>query len=291
MRTLFEGSGACEAKVVPEGSHGIVCPDGNRAAASRNRGFGKMASYDRFFLPGTARFIALGTIAALSAAMTPATALAKPGNNATVVAAAASAEVSSSMAAAETLPVEPSAEKADPRYRNLFARWKSVEVAQQIPQPVAGRQSVDIPSRMPLGAARFSSSFGSRVHPVTGRRANHKGIDMAAPSGTPIYATADGTVDMAQWYGGYGNFIKIEHGGELETRYGHLSKLNVRPGQDVKKGDLIGFVGSTGRSTGPHLHYEVRIAGDAVDPTPYLHADTFQEAFASASTAGAGGPE
>ncbi|WP_230292059.1 M23 family metallopeptidase [Croceicoccus sp. Ery5] len=250
-----------------------------------------MLGSNRFFLPGTARFIALGTMAALSAAMTPVTALAQPGTNTATIAATATTEVASNVVAADAKPADTSAEKADPRYRNLFARWKSVEVAQQVPAPVAGRQSVNIPSRMPLSTARFSSSYGSRIHPVTGRRANHKGIDMAAPSGTPIYATADGTVDMAQWFGGYGNFIKIEHGGDLETRYGHLSKLNVRPGQDVKKGDLIGFVGSTGRSTGPHLHYEVRIAGEAVDPTPYLHADTFMEAFASASENGAGGPE
>jgi len=253
--------------------------------------FGSMLGSNRFFLPGTARFIALGTMAALSAAMTPVTALAQPGTNTATIAATATTEVASNVVAADAKPADTSAEKADPRYRNLFARWKSVEVAQQVPAPVAGRQSVNIPSRMPLSTARFSSSYGSRIHPVTGRRANHKGIDMAAPSGTPIYATAVGTVDMAQWVGGYGNFIKIEHGGDLETRYGHLSKLNVRPGQDVKKGDLIGFVGSTGRSTSPHLHYEVRIAGEAVDPTPYLHADTFMEAFASASENGAGGPE
>ncbi|WP_230279854.1 M23 family metallopeptidase [Croceicoccus sp. Ery15] len=249
-----------------------------------------MLGSNRFFLPGTARFIALGTMAALSAAMTPVTALAQPGNNTTTIAATAT-EVASNSVSRDVKHADTSAEKADPRYRNLFARWKSVEVAQQVPEPVAGRQAVNIPSRMPLADARLSSNFGMRTHPVTGRRAGHKGIDLAAPSGTPIYATADGTIDMAQWFGGYGNFIKIEHGGDMETRYGHMSKLNVRAGQDVKKGDLIGFVGSTGRSTGPHLHYEVRIAGEAVDPTPYLHADTFMEAFASASENGAGGPE
>lgn len=250
-----------------------------------------MLGSNRFFLPGSVRFVALGTIATLSAAMSPTAALAQPGGSTATMAAAASTEVASNVAAVDVKAADTSADKSDPRYRNLFARWKSVEVAQEIPAPMAGRQGINIPSRMPLTTARFTSDYGMRTHPVTGRRAGHKGIDMAAPTGTPIYATADGTIDMAEWYGGYGNFIKIEHGGDLETRYGHLSKLNVRPGQEVKKGDLIGFVGSTGRSTGPHLHYEVRIAGEAVDPTPYLHADTFMEAFASATNTGAGGPE
>ena len=277
------------ARAVPEGSPGIVSPDGIWGHDAEKQRFGNMLGSNRFFLPGSARFVALGTIATLSAAMTPTAALAQPGSNtATMAAAAASTEVASTVNATTA---ETSAEKSDPRYRNLFARWKSVEVAQEVPVPVTGRQAINIPSRMPLTTARFTSDYGLRDHPVTGRRANHKGIDLAAPTGTPIYATADGTIDMAEWYGGYGNFIKIEHGGDLETRYGHMSKLNVSPGQEVKKGDLIGFVGSTGRSTGPHLHYEVRIAGEAVDPTPYLHADTFMEAFASATNTGAGGPE
>ena len=148
-----------------------------------------------------------------------------------------------------------------------------------------------IPSRLPVEGSRDSSSFGSRIHPVTGRRTNHDGLDMSAPTGTPIYATADGRVEMAQWYGGYGNYVQIEHGGDIETRYGHMSRMNVRPDQEVKKGDLIGWVGSTGRSTGPHLHYEVRIAGEPVDPEPYLNRDTFQQAFADANGLGAGGPE
>ncbi|WP_082922385.1 M23 family metallopeptidase [Croceicoccus mobilis] len=240
---------------------------------------------NRFFLPGTARFVALGTVAAFSAAMTPAAALAAEK-------APAATEAASTATMAEEIPVEQAAEKADPKYRSLFASWKSVEVSTKKADPLvaAGIEPTAIPSRMPLTSARFTSGYGMRVNPVTGRRAGHDGVDMAAPTGTPIYATADGTVEMAQWYGGYGNFVKLEHAGDMETRYGHMSNLNVRPGQEVKKGDLIGFVGSTGRSTGPHLHYEVRIAGESVDPTPYLHADTFEQAFADASL-GAGGPE
>ncbi|MDT0574599.1 M23 family metallopeptidase [Croceicoccus sp. F390] len=185
---------------------------------------------------------------------------------------------------------------SDGKFKTLFASWKTLDNVQKtavVPQ-VAGtmQAAVSIPSRLPVENARFSSSFGSRVHPVTGQRKNHHGLDMAAPTGTPIYATADGTVEMAKWYGGYGNYVQIGHGGATQTRYGHMSEYSVSAGQQVKKGDLIGFVGSTGRSTGPHLHYEVRIAGEPVDPTPYLQADTFQQAFASATgLTGAGGPE
>ncbi|MFA7587566.1 MAG: M23 family metallopeptidase, partial [Novosphingobium sp.] len=92
-------------------------------------------------------------------------------------------------------------------------------------------------------------------------------------TGTPVYAPADGTVSKAEWFSGYGLYIALEHGGDLQTRYGHLSRLNVADGQQVRKGDLIGYVGSTGRSTGPHLHYEVRVAGEAVNPLPYMQAD------------------
>src|SRR5690606_19539899 len=98
---------------------------------------------------------------------------------------------------------------------------------------------------------------GMRDHPVLGSRRAHKGIDLAGPTGTPVYAPADGVVAKAEWFSSYGLYIQVEHGGDLETRFAHLSRLNVAAGQFVNKGDLIGFIGSTGRSTGPHLHYEV----------------------------------
>jgi len=223
------------------------------------------------------RGLALGVMGLVTMAMAPTSALASSS-------ASASADVKVPLRESAEIPTAGS-ENADPKYKQLFASWKKVETA----KPALGVSS--IPSRLPVEGARFSSLFGSRVHPVTGRRKNHHGIDMAAPSGTPIFATADGRVEMAKWYGGYGNYVQIEHGGDVETRYGHMSRMNVSAGQPVKKGDLIGWVGSTGRSTGPHLHYEVRIAGAPVDPEPYLHADTFQEAFADASGLGAGGPE
>jgi murein DD-endopeptidase MepM/ murein hydrolase activator NlpD len=101
----------------------------------------------------------------------------------------------------------------------------------------------------------------------------HKGIDLSAPVGTPIYATADGVVGKAAWFGGYGLYVQLEHGNDLETRYGHMSRLNVAEGQTVHKGDILGYVGTTGNSTGPHLHYEVRVDGVAVNPVPYMQSD------------------
>jgi murein DD-endopeptidase MepM/ murein hydrolase activator NlpD len=104
----------------------------------------------------------------------------------------------------------------------------------------------------------------------------HAGIDLAAPIGTPIYATADGIVSDAGWNsGGYGNLIKVDHGSGIETRYGHLSRILVSPGQRVTRGQQIGRMGSTGRSTGSHLHYEVRISGNAVNPIPFMRSTDY----------------
>ena len=129
---------------------------------------------------------------------------------------------------------------------------------------------VSIPSRAPLAAATTTSSYGMREHPVLGGMKAHKGIDLAAPTGTPVYATADGIVERADWFSSYGLYVAIEHGGDLETRYAHMSRLAVAAGEHVRKGEIIGYVGTTGRSTGPHLHYEVRVGGEAVNPIPYM---------------------
>ena len=99
-------------------------------------------------------------------------------------------------------------------------------------------------------------------------------------TGTPVYATADGIISRADWYSSYGLFISVNHGAAMSTRYAHLSRLAVAAGDNVKKGDLIGYVGSTGRSTGPHLHYEVRVDGVAVNPIPYMVESEAQLAFA-----------
>ncbi len=177
----------------------------------------------------------------------------------------------------------------DEQFRNLFASWQGSDTT------AAPRAAVSIPSRMPVEGVRLSSDYGMRWHPVTGGRRAHKGVDLAGATGTPIHATADGLVSKADWFSSYGLYIQLEHGGNLQTRYGHMSRLNVGAGQRVKKGDVIGYVGSTGRSTGPHLHYEVRIAGEAVNPIPYMQAGEYQQAFAANGTAsaatGQGGPE
>ena len=117
----------------------------------------------------------------------------------------------------------------------------------------------------------ITSPFGWRSNPFGGAPDFHPGLDIAAPTGTTVTAAASGTVIMAQWYGGYGNYISIDHGGGYSTGYGHLSAIYVANGQTVSRGQAIGAVGSTGASTGPHLHFEVRINGKAVDPAPRLH--------------------
>lgn len=145
---------------------------------------------------------------------------------------------------------------------------------------------------MPLAAAKLTSDYGMRTHPVVGGRRAHKGVDLAAPTGTPVYATADGIVSRANHFSSYGLYISLHHGAALETRYAHLSRLAVATGQRVNKGDVIGYVGSTGRSTGPHLHYEVRMDGEAVNPIPYMVESEAQQAFALVmDEGGQGGPE
>jgi murein DD-endopeptidase MepM/ murein hydrolase activator NlpD len=117
----------------------------------------------------------------------------------------------------------------------------------------------------------ITSPFGWRSNPFGGGPEFHQGLDIAAPMGTTVTAAAGGTVIMAQWYGGYGNYILIDNGGGYSTGYGHLSAIYVSTGQAVQRGQAIGAVGSTGQSTGPHLHFEIRIAGKPVDPAPRLH--------------------
>ena len=126
--------------------------------------------------------------------------------------------------------------------------------------------SANMPSLMPLAASEFTSGFGLRRHPIFGTMRWHAGVDLAAALGTPVRATTEGVVNTADWTGGYGLLVALDNGHGLQTRYGHLSRLNVLPGQQVQRGDVIGFVGSTGNSTGPHLHYEIRLNGKPVDP-------------------------
>lgn len=115
-----------------------------------------------------------------------------------------------------------------------------------------------------------SSSYGWRIHPVTGVSSHHDGIDIAAPSGSNVYAAASGVVTFADWYAGYGRLIIVDHGGDIETWYGHLSKFASSVGDRVYAGDVIGYVGQSGTTTGPNLHFEVRKNGNPVNPRDYL---------------------
>ncbi|MBM3275193.1 MAG: M23 family metallopeptidase [Candidatus Sericytochromatia bacterium] len=117
----------------------------------------------------------------------------------------------------------------------------------------------------PLDKARISSAYGMRNHPIKKAPSHHDGYDLAAPAGTPIRAARDGRVTYAGWRGGYGITVEITHVSGLVTRYGHAKSLAVRPGQRVQAGEIIAQVGSTGLSTGPHLHYEVRLYGRPID--------------------------
>ncbi len=177
----------------------------------------------------------------------------------------------------------------DEEFRRLFASWQSLDrPGSQIALPGRRIGGVAIPSRMPVDGVRLTSDFGMRWHPVVGGRRAHKGVDLAGPVGTPVRATADGVVGRADWYSSYGLYVALEHGANIETRYGHMSRLNVAAGQQVRKGDVVGYVGTTGRSTGPHLHYEVRIAGVAVNPVPYMRSEEVRVAIANSDPAATG---
>jgi murein DD-endopeptidase MepM/ murein hydrolase activator NlpD len=215
----------------------------------------------------------------------------------------ANADVAAPLRAAQSAKAP---QGGDEEFRRLFTGWKQMDNGQLAIAPAASMapasasssfstspfapSKVSIPSRNPLDGASMTSGFGMRTHPVLGGRRGHKGIDLAMPTGTPVYATADGVISKAEWFSSYGLYISIEHGGKIQTRFGHLSRLNVASGQSVKKGDLIGYVGSTGRSTGPHLHYEVRIAGVAVNPVPYMNGNS-RALPATTETAMGGGDE
>ena len=162
---------------------------------------------------------------------------------------------------------------------NGFVEKKTVLKEEILKEPVdqvmkvGTKQTVSRGGRIKYGVvngSRITSSFGSRIHPVTKVRSNHTGVDIGAPHGSTVYAYSEGTVSFAGWKGGYGNIIHIRHGNGMETRYAHLSKINVKVGQKVTAGQAIGRVGSTGTATGPHLHFEVRINGVAKNPLNYI---------------------
>ena len=129
-----------------------------------------------------------------------------------------------------------------------------------------GKSSKKTLMKTPLNGARLSSGFGNRKHPILGFTKMHKGVDFAAPIGTPIFAAGDGIIEYSGWNGAYGKYIRIKHNGTFKTAYAHLSKIYKKKGTRIKQGDIIGTLGSTGRSTGPHLHYEILISGRQINP-------------------------
>jgi peptidoglycan LD-endopeptidase LytH len=133
------------------------------------------------------------------------------------------------------------------------------------PALAGGKMSYPLTKVVPV-----TSEFGNRFHPIQKRMKFHAGIDLGCPSGTPVLSTENGVVSIAQWAGGYGYLVEVQHANGMRTRYGHLSKIQVHPGQSVAKGEQIALSGNTGGSTGAHLHYEVRINGTPQNPRPYL---------------------
>ena len=154
-------------------------------------------------------------------------------------------------------------------FKALFNSWKKLDQLQD--------GVIAVPSDKPVKMnVEFTSGFGVRSDPFHSGAAMHPGIDLAGSYGTPIYATADGTVLRAGWNsGGYGNLVEIDHGRGITTRYGHMSAILVHPGDHVTRGQQVGRMGSTGRSTGNHLHYEVRIDGRAVNPIPFMKSTDY----------------
>ena len=129
-----------------------------------------------------------------------------------------------------------------------------------------GKSSRKTLMKTPLNGARLSSGFGNRKHPILGFTKMHRGVDFAAPIGTPIFAAGDGIIEYSGWNGAYGKYIRIRHNGTFKTAYAHLSKIYKKRGMRIKQGEIIGALGSTGRSTGPHLHYEILLGGRQVNP-------------------------
>jgi murein DD-endopeptidase MepM/ murein hydrolase activator NlpD len=152
----------------------------------------------------------------------------------------------------------------DPRFQRLGLSLERMSVLQ--------RGLAGVPSHLPASLDYISSGFGFRSDPFTGAGAFHAGLDFRGPYGAPIYAAAKGVVSFAGVRSGYGNCIEIDHGNGLLTRYAHMSAFRANIGQLVSSGDAIGAIGNSGRSTGPHLHFEVRINGNPVNPRPFLEA-------------------
>ena len=147
--------------------------------------------------------------------------------------------------------------------RRINALALQSKAAHRIPRPV------EKPSIWPLDG-RLLSPYGKRTDPFSEEGAFHKGVDISAPTGTPVHATADGIVIFTEFESGYGRLVVVDHGGGFQTYYAHLSQFWVHAGQEVRRGELVGLVGSSGKVTAPHLHYEVRIGGSPMNPILYM---------------------
>lgn len=174
-------------------------------------------------------------------------------------------------------------EKMNLLEREIVVQSQSFDELRKLALTRADRLS-HIPAIQPVNEAnlkQMASGYGLRVDPIYGTVKMHEGMDFACDIGTPVYATGDGTVAAAGWHSGYGNRIEINHGFGYTTRYAHLSKIAVRAGQSVKRGDLIGYSGNTGKSTGPHVHYEVRLKDVPQNPVNYYFYDLTPEEYAA----------
>jgi len=181
-------------------------------------------------------------------------------------------------------PTDVAAEgKLIPTYAESLADFNYLRTAQRLAVNSRrvgrfGEQMKSLPSLWPV-EGRLGSGFAQRIDPFSGEGAFHKGVDIGAPTGAPVHATADGIVVSAEPVtGGYGRLVIVDHGGGVQTYYAHLSKILVHPGQVLRRGELVGLVGSSGRTTAPHLHYEVRVGGAPMNPYRYLaHASVYHE--------------
>lgn len=175
-----------------------------------------------------------------------------------------------------TKRITETAKKLDQFSRELYVQSKSFDDVYKLAKSKE-RMLASIPGIQPVSnkdLKRIASGFGYRIHPIYKTLRMHEGMDFTAPVGTPIYATGDGKVErLKDEMSGYGNVIMINHGYGYETLYAHMSSIIVKPGQSVKRGEIIGYVGNTGRSTGPHLHYEVRKNGKPINPVHFFYQD------------------
>jgi len=174
-----------------------------------------------------------------------------------------------------------SAKRMDQLTKRIVVHSKSLEEIYEMAKTKEDKLA-SIPAVQPVKneeLTRMASGYGMRIHPIYGHRRMHSGMDFSAPVGTPVYATGNAKVKKAKASGAYGNLIVLDHGYGIETYYAHLDGYNVKVGQEVVRGELIGYVGDTGRSTAPHLHYEVRRNGKPVNPINYYYNDLTAEEY------------